>query len=426
MLENNRLNELILRFPEDVQLIFKDMIPSYQLGYVDYVYQTDSYATQNRRIKNLAKNFRRMDYFYIMPLPQDLALEIANQWRYQPPLDAYTISANPETYAEMISPEARGDRFFAVIRNAALMGYFCIDQDGETVDIRLGMKPSLTGQGNGRAFYQAIEDYLVEHVQPASIKLTVASSHQVAQKLFHALGFTEIEKQSEYIKMEKKLLKNKQVTVNGQVETSPKQQIDEKSDQIAVAGQVLSHETFVYYVLNKPKGVISATEDDRHRTVLDLLDNTARQKEVFPVGRLDIDTHGLLLLTNNGQLAHVMLSPKKHVDKLYRAQVDGIMTQEDVERFAAGIELKDLTCQPAQLTILSTDEAKQTSLVDITIREGKFHQVKRMVQACGKTVTDLQRLTMGPLRLDPKLALGEYRRLTAAELKQLEVFGVEL
>lgn len=124
----------------------------------------------------------------------------------------------------------------------------------------------------------------------------------------------------------KKVLKNKQVTVNGQVETSPKQQIDEKTDQIAVAGQVLSHETFVYYLLNKPKGVISATEDDRHRTVLDQLDDTARQKEVFPVGRLDIDTHGLLLLTNNGQLAHAMLSPKKHVDKLYRVQVDGIMT----------------------------------------------------------------------------------------------------
>lgn len=106
----------------------------------------------------------------------------------------------------MISPEARGDRFFAVIRNAALMGYFCIDQDGETVDIHLGMKPSLTGQGNGRAFYQTIEDYVVEHVQPASIKLTVASSHQVAQKLFHALGFAEREKQAEYIKMEKKLV----------------------------------------------------------------------------------------------------------------------------------------------------------------------------------------------------------------------------
>ncbi|WP_238145013.1 GNAT family N-acetyltransferase [Streptococcus suis] len=187
-------------------MIFKDMIPSYQLGYVDYVYQTDSYATQNRRIKNLAKNFRKMDYFYIIPLPQDLALEIANQWRYQPPLDAYTISANPETYAEMISPEARGGRFFAVIRNAALMGYFCMDQDGETVDIRLGMKPSLTGQGNGRAFYQTIEDYVVEHVQPASIKLTVAAFHQAAQTLFRALGFTEREQQAEYIKMEKKVV----------------------------------------------------------------------------------------------------------------------------------------------------------------------------------------------------------------------------
>lgn len=224
----------------------------------------------------------------------------------------------------------------------------------------------------------------------------------------------------------KKLLKNKQVTVNGQVETSPKQQINEQVDQVTIAGAILHHEQFVYYLLNKPKGVISATEDDHHQTVLDLLDEIAQHKEVFPVGRLDIDTHGLLLLTNNGQLAHAMLSPKKHVDKLYRAQVDGIMTQEDVERFAAGIELKDFTSQPALLTILSTDEAKQTSLVDITIREGKFHQVKRMVQACGKMVTDLQRLSMGPLVLDDSLALGEYRRLTAAELKQLEVFGVEL
>ncbi|HFI0256645.1 TPA: pseudouridine synthase [Streptococcus suis] len=222
----------------------------------------------------------------------------------------------------------------------------------------------------------------------------------------------------------KKILKNKQVTVNGQVETSPKQQINEKQDRIAVAGQVLSHETFIYYLLNKPKGVISATEDANHRTVLDLLDDTARHKEVFPVGRLDIDTHGLLLLTNNGQLAHAMLSPKKHVDKIYRAQVDGVMTQEDVERFAVGIELKDFTCQSALLTILSTDEIKQTSLVDITIREGKFHQVKRMVQACGKTVMDLERLSMGPLVLDKDLALGSYRRLTAEELASLEIFGV--
>ena len=116
----------------------------------------------------------------------------------------------------------------------------------------------------------------------------------------------------------KTYLKKKQVTVNGQVETSPKTQIDEKKDQIAYQGQELTHETFVYYLLNKPKGVISATEDARHKTVLDLLDETARHKQVFPVGRLDIDTHGLLLLTNNGDLAHAMLSPRKHVDKIYQ------------------------------------------------------------------------------------------------------------
>ena len=128
----------------------------------------------------------------------------------------------------------------------------------------------------------------------------------------------------------------------------------------------LIYEKFVYYLLNKPQGVISATEDDSHKTVLDLLDETARQKEVFPVGRLDIDTHGLLLLTNNGKLAHAMLSPKKHVEKIYRAQVAGLMNQADEERFAAGIELKDFTCQPAQLKIVELDEAKETSLVEIT------------------------------------------------------------
>ena len=179
-------------------------------------------------------------------------------------------------------------------------------------------------------------------------------------------------------------------------------------------------------MLNKPKGVISATEDNHHKTVLDLLDKTAWDKEVFPVGRLDIDTHGLLFLTNNGKLAHAMLSPKKHVDKLYRAKVAGIMTAEDVEHFAKGIELKDFTCQPAQLEILEIDEAANTSLVAITIKEGKFHQVKRMVLACGKEVTDLERLNMGPLQLDENLSLGEWRRLTAQELAKLEVFDVEL
>ena len=224
----------------------------------------------------------------------------------------------------------------------------------------------------------------------------------------------------------KELLKKGLVLVNGRAEKSPKTQINETSDEVVVSGQKLTYEKFVYYLLNKPNGYISATEDERHKTVLDLLDETARQKEVFPVGRLDIDTHGLLLLTNNGKLAHAMLSPKKHVEKIYRAQVVGLMNQSDVERFARGIELKDFTCQPAQLKIVELDEEKETSLVEITLAEGKFHQVKRMVAACGKEVTDLQRLSMGPLQLDPELALGEWRRLTEEEMKSLERFQVEL
>ena len=224
----------------------------------------------------------------------------------------------------------------------------------------------------------------------------------------------------------KELLKKGLVLVNGRAEKSPKTQINETEDEVVVSGQKLTYEKFVYYLLNKPKGYISATEDERHKTVLDLLDETALQKEVFPVGRLDIDTHGLLLLTNNGKLAHAMLSPKKHVEKIYRAQVAGLMNQSDVERFATGIELKDFTCQPAQLKILEVDEEKETSLVEISLAEGKFHQVKRMVAACGKEVTDLQRLSMGPLQLDPELALGEWRRLTEEEMKSLERFQVEL
>lgn len=224
----------------------------------------------------------------------------------------------------------------------------------------------------------------------------------------------------------KQLLKKGHVLVNGRAEKSPKTQIDEIKDEVVVSGQRLTYEKFVYYLLNKPQGVISATEDDHHKTVLDLLDETARHKEVFPVGRLDIDTHGLLLLTNNGKLAHAMLSPKKHVEKVYRAQVAGLMNQSDVEKFATGIELKDFTCQPAQLKILKLDEETETFLVEISLAEGKFHQVKRMVAACGKEVTDLQRLTMGPLQLDPALGLGEWRRLTAEEMSTLDIFGIAL
>ena len=172
-------------------------------------------------------------------------------------------------------------------------------------------------------------------------------------------------------------------------------------------------------MMNKPQGVISATEDPKHKTVLDLLDDYARAKEVFPVGRLDIDTHGLLLLTNDGKLAHALLSPKRHVDKTYLAQVKGIMTDADVETFAQGIPLKNFTCQPAKLELVSIDREKDQSLVRVTIAEGKFHQVKRMVGYCGKEVVDLQRLTMGTLTLDEALKRGEWRRLSKEELEGL-------
>ena len=217
----------------------------------------------------------------------------------------------------------------------------------------------------------------------------------------------------------KNFLKTGRVTVNGKKEKSAKLQINEETDEICFDGAKLDYEEFVYYMMNKPQGVISATEDPKHKTVLDLMDDYARAKEVFPVGRLDIDTHGLLLLTNDGKLAHSLLSPKRHVDKTYLAQVKGIMTDTDVETFAQGIPLKDFTCQPAKLELVSIDTEKDQSLVRVTIAEGKFHQVKRMVAYCGKEVVDLQRLTMGTLTLDEDLKRGEWRRLTKEELEGL-------
>ena len=217
----------------------------------------------------------------------------------------------------------------------------------------------------------------------------------------------------------KNFLKLGRVTVNGKKEKSAKLQIDEEKDEIRFDGQKLDYEEFVYYMMNKPQGVISATEDPKHKTVLDLMDDYARAKEVFPVGRLDIDTHGLLLLTNDGKLAHALLSPKRHVDKTYLAQINGVMTDADVETFAQGIPLKDFTCQPAKLELVFIDTEKEESLVRVTIAEGKFHQVKRMVAYCGKEVVDLQRLTMGTLTLDENLKRGEWRRISKEELEAL-------
>ncbi len=219
----------------------------------------------------------------------------------------------------------------------------------------------------------------------------------------------------------KSLLKAKRITVNGKVVTNGKVQVNPETDEIQFDGETIQYEEFVYIMMNKPKGVVSATEDNLHKTVLDLIDQVYFKKGVFPVGRLDIDTHGLLLLTNDGELAHRLLSPKKHVTKIYQARVEGVMTEEDAAAFEKGIVLSDGTeCMPARLDILSTTQDE--SIVQIHLKEGKFHQVKRMVKACGKTVVDLQRLTMGPLKFDESLALGESRPLTEEELESLMIY----
>lgn len=171
-------------------------------------------------------------------------------------------------------------------------------------------------------------------------------------------------------------------------------------------------------MMNKPPGVISATEDLRDETVIDLLEPLHQHFQPFPVGRLDKDTEGLLLLTNDGVLAHNLLSPKKHVPKVYYAQIEGVVTEEDAEKFANGVELDDgYVTKPGKLVIL---KSAQQSEIELTIQEGKFHQVKRMFEAVGKRVTYLKRISMGSLTLDENLALGEYRELTTEELNGLQ------
>lgn len=219
----------------------------------------------------------------------------------------------------------------------------------------------------------------------------------------------------------KKLLKTKIVEVNEKTVTDPKTHVDPDTDKVTVGGEKLDYQEFVYFMMNKPQGVISATEDLMHETVLDLLEMQDSLQEPHPVGRLDIDTEGLLILTNDGKLTHRLLSPKHHVDKRYYAEIDGIVTEEDIIQFKEGVTLDDdYETLPADLEILSTDEEAGTSVVELVIREGKFHQVKRMMQAVGKEVTYLKRLEMGPISLDDTLELGAYRELTSEEIDLLK------
>ena len=216
----------------------------------------------------------------------------------------------------------------------------------------------------------------------------------------------------------KKLCKNGLVKVNGKVINNPGVQVDVENDEILFDGEKVVYKEFIYLMLNKPDGYISATFDKRDPIVLDLIDKEALIFEPFPVGRLDKDTEGLLVLTNDGQLAHRVLSPKKHVPKTYYAKVEGVVTEEDVKAFAEGVTLDDgYETMPAELEILKSDDISE---IELTIHEGKFHQVKRMFESVGKKVVYLKRLSMGKLKLDEGLALGEYRELTEEEVKMIE------
>lgn len=206
------------------------------------------------------------------------------------------------------------------------------------------------------------------------------------------------------------------VMVNGAPARRPEDKIDTEKDSVVFRGSPLGYTEYEYFMLNKPAGVVSATEDRTERTVLDLIDARQR-KDLFPVGRLDKDTEGLLLVTNDGGMAHRLLSPKKHVDKVYYAKVTGRITEEHVRLFAEGVDIGDeKPTLPAELTVLSSGEISEIELV---IREGRFHQVKRMFQAAGGEVIYLKRLRMGSLVLDRELQPGEYRKLTEEEVRAL-------
>lgn len=216
----------------------------------------------------------------------------------------------------------------------------------------------------------------------------------------------------------KQILKDGLIKVDGKTVRDASLHVDPNTSIIEIDGEVLNYKEFVYIMLNKPEGVISATFDNRHKTVVDLIPLEYAHFELFPVGRLDIDTEGLLIMTNDGQLAHDLLSPKKHVNKRYYALISGAVTKEDAELFKEGVELDDgYKSMPAHLHILRSDLRSE---IEVDICEGKFHQVKRMFKAVGKEVKYLRRIKMGGLSLDENLKPGECRELTEEELLLLK------
>lgn len=215
-------------------------------------------------------------------------------------------------------------------------------------------------------------------------------------------------------------LRNGWVKVNGVVMKYGKEKVDVETDEVFFDGKPVKYQKYATLIMNKPQGVISATDDHRHQTVVDLLEEPWFNMSLFPVGRLDIDTEGLIILTNDGALSHNLLSPKKHVPKTYYAKIDQPVDEKDIEIFAKGVTLDDeYLCKPAELKVIQVDEAG-ISDIELVIYEGKFHQVKRMFESVGKNVIYLKRIKMGGLELDPELMLGEYRELTEEEMELLK------
>lgn len=221
----------------------------------------------------------------------------------------------------------------------------------------------------------------------------------------------------------KKYIKAKQITVNGEVILKPEQKIDENKDIVCFKGQPISYEKYVYYVLHKPAGCVTAKQDTVHKTVMEYFPEYIRAKDISPVGRLDLDTEGLLLFTNDGPLTHHLLSPTHHIPKTYYAILDKEVPEAAIELFENGVDIGDdkLTL-PAELTILpvkANETGEDMYSAELTIHEGRFHQVKRMFEAVGCTVTYLKRLSMGGLTLG-ELKKGEYRKLTGEEIQILQ------
>ncbi len=217
----------------------------------------------------------------------------------------------------------------------------------------------------------------------------------------------------------KKALSKGLVSVNGIVEKKPDRKIDEKNDCIIYDGKKVSYKEKLYYMLNKPAGYVSATEDNVHPTVVDLFPNYAK-KRVFPVGRLDIDTEGLLLITDDGEFSHRVTSPGYRVVKKYYAVTEGIAETDFIPEFEKGIDLGDFVSKPAELEIISTDKKRGVSEVIVSVTEGRFHQVKRMLAYFGMNVMYLKRFSIGKLELDENLKPGEYRELTESEIKMFD------